>query len=180
MADRIVHTPDAIRDLLIYDKDTGKFYWRKRPASMFKSTRACNAWNARLSGKEALTTDNNGYKKGGIMGVDYMAHRVAWVLHYGEWPAGDIDHINCIRNDNRIVNLRDATDSENLSNRGAQNNNKSGFKGVHFCNRAKAWVSKIQKDGVNHYIGTFSDPIKAYEAYCAAAEKHHGEFARVA
>lgn len=178
MGKRILPTPEQLRELLRYEPDTGKFYWRARPLDMFSSSRICNAWNAKHCGKEALIVENQGYRKGRIFGTDYMAHRVAWAIYHGSWPKAHIDHADGIRSNNRIINLRDATRSQNLSNRGAQSNNKSGHKGVHWCNRSKKWIAKLMSDGVAIYIGSYECPEIAAAAYACAAGKHHGEFAR--
>lgn len=178
MAKKILPPVEMLRELMDYNPETGVFHWKKRDISMFPSARIGNSWNAKHVGKQALIVDNHGYKKGRIFGEDFMAHRIAWAIYYGEWPAEDLDHINGDRSDNRICNLRLATDSENLRNRGAQKNNSSGYKGVHFCNRSKSWIAKLQVEKKNVYIGKFSTPEDAYAAYCMAAPKHHGEFAR--
>ena len=178
MTKRSLPAPEELRQLLRYEPDTGKLYWKERPLSMFSSSRIGNAWNAKHVGKEALIVDNNGYRKGRIFGVEFMAHRVAWAVHCGAWPDGHIDHINGDCGDNRIDNIRDSTRSQNSSNRGYQSNNSSGYKGVHWCKRAQAWVSKIMVEGRAVYLGKYCDPKDAHAAYCEAANKYHGEFAR--
>ena len=62
-----------------------------------------------------------------MKGRQYLQHRVAWALHYGEWPASFIDHINHIRDDNRIHNLRVVTRAENNSNAIRRMNYKTGY-----------------------------------------------------
>ena len=78
---------------------------------------------------------------------NYYAHQVAWLWVYGEWPTSQIDHINRVRSDNRIANLRMANDSENGCNKGMQRNNQSGFTGVWFANWRGKWEASISKDG---------------------------------
>jgi hypothetical protein len=113
-------------------------------------------------------------------GHDYLGHRLAWLHFYGRWPRLNPDHRNCDPSDNRIGNLREATKSQNGSNRGKQRNNKSGFKGVSWHKTRKRWVAFIERDGKSRYLGLFNEPEDAHAAYCAAAERLYGEFARVA
>ena len=94
----------------------------------------------------------------------------------GKWPENDIDHINVARGDNRFSNLREATRSENLRNRGAQKNNTSGFKGVSWQKSSRKWDARINIHGKVVHLGYFDDPEDAYQAYCQAAKELHGEF----
>lgn len=122
----------------------------------------------------------NGYV--GVTGLGRFAlgHRVAWLLHYGSWPEKGlcVDHINGDRADNRIENLRQATYKENFTNRKKPKNNTSGYKGV--CKDGSKWRASICKDRKSYTLGTFNTPEEAYDAYCRAAAKLHGEFARTA
>ncbi len=164
-------------ELIEYKADTGKLVWKPRPLSMFNSERACNSWNSRCAGKEALkTSDKKGYLFGPVMNTLFKAHRVAWAIHYGEWPNGDIDHINQVKDDNRINNLRVCTDSENLRNIPMFSTNKSGYKGVSFDKRQKKWTARISTGNSYKSLGYFSSPEKASDAYIIAAKYYHGEF----
>lgn len=172
-------TPEALRQLLRYEPETGKLYWKPRPAELFKDKRSHGAWNARYAEKEALTsTDGYGYRRGCVFDRGYQAHRVIWAIHYGEWPDGHIDHINGDPTDNRAANLRPATVSQNLFNKPKYKNNASGFKGVHLDKRTGRWRAQITAYGKRETVGTFNTPEAAHAAYCEAAEKFHGEFAR--
>lgn len=106
----------------------------------------------------------------------YRSHRLAWLYVHGEFPINDIDHINGIKDDNRISNLRDATDSQNHFNVESNKNNKSGFKGVSFYKVTNKWVAQASLSGKKHNLGYFTTPELASEAYQAFATKHHGEF----
>lgn len=121
--------------------------------------------------------NSRGYIQITINGSKYLAHRLAWLYMASEWPEDCIDHINGIKDDNRISNLREATKSENLRNRGAQKNNKSGFKGVYRHKSNQKWASQITINGKQKTIGYFDNPEDAYQAYCKATEELHGEFA---
>ncbi len=123
----------------------------------------------------------NGYRSVSIDGRLYQAHRLIWKMVRGEIPTGMfIDHVNGMRDDNRLENLRLATDGENKRNRGAQSNNTSGFKGVSFHKPKNKFVAQIQRNGKQIHLGYFTNPEEAYESYREAAAKYHGEFARVA
>lgn len=179
MAERIVPTPEQLRELLRYDPDTGKLFWKERPAVDFKNSRLCNSWNARFAGKEAFTADNGkGYLCSFIFKMPMKAHRVAWAIHYGEWPPGHIDHINRIKSDNRISNLRIATIAENQWNTSTSLANTSGLKGVSWSASQKKWRARISVRGVMVWLGYFESKDEAHAAYCEAAKKYHGEFAR--
>ena len=159
-------------DAVVYDCSTGLFVWKYRPDMS-------NSWNARFAGKQALNIDSDGYKSGRINYRIYQAHRVAWLIHYGEWPDGQVDHINMVRSDNRIDNLRLATRSENAMNRGKQNDNTSGYKGVSWHKSSGKWQAKIKKNGKCIYLGTYHDVLEAHLAYCRAVHDVHGQFARI-
>ena len=88
-----------------------------------------------------------------------------------------IDHKNGNIKDNRRSNLRLATYSENLHNTGIRKTNTSGFKGVSFHKYSKKWQATCYRDGKQVYIGTFSTPEKAAQAYDWAVSKEHPEFA---
>lgn len=107
-----------------------------------------------------------------------QAHRVAWFLHYGRFPNGELDHIDGDKANNRIENLRVATRSQNTAYRGKTKRNTSGFKGVCWHRRDKRWRASIGSKGRRLDLGSFSTPEEAFEAYKAAAVHHHGEFAK--
>lgn len=179
MTKRILPTPEQLRELLTYDPETGKLYWKPRPASMFPSDRVAKSWNTRYAGKEALTAKPNGYYQGNILSNNYVkAHRVAWAIFHGNWPEGDIDHANMRRDDNRIVNLRVASRSQNCMNTSATKSSKSGYKGVYFHSRVKKWTAQIGVNRKQYHLGYFASAQLAHAAYCEAAKKYHGEFAR--
>ncbi len=112
-----------------------------------------------------------------LVGKHYAAHRIAWLLMTGEWPKADIDHRNKNRADNRWVNLREATRSQNLANQGPRPNNTSGLKGVSWDAKNNKWVAQISKDGKARKIGRFQSKDEASAAYCAKAKELFGEFA---
>lgn len=176
--------PELLHQLLRYEPDTGRLFWRERPVSMFEDSKHSAAhkaarWNARYAGKEALTADNgNGYRYGAIFDVHYKAHRVAWVMANGRWPDELIDHINGNSLDNRLCNLREATRSQNQWNAGSRGNS-SIYIGVSWDNRRSKWKVQISALKQKMQLGSFDDEMAAAAAYDIAARKLHGAFAKV-
>lgn len=107
-----------------------------------------------------------------------LVHRIAWLLHYGQWPEGDIDHINGVKTDNRIENLRVGTRASGNHNKGVNRLNSSGFRGVSWDSDRRKWAAQIKIDGKNKRLGRFKDVEDASRAYEAAAKIVHGEFYR--
>lgn len=149
-------TAEIARELLTYNPDTGKLFWKERPVKYFKNPKiGMKSWNTRWAGKEAFT-DINRNKSGQIsrldgklLNKDYYTHRIAWLIYYGEWPKNQIDHINQDPTDNRIENLRDVTQAENQKNRTLYNNNTTGYLGVskhHGKYRARIRINSIEKN----------------------------------
>ena len=176
-------TPAMLHKLLTYDPDTSLLYWRTRTPDMFadgKQTAAhkCASWNARYAGTEAfISSDADGYKKGAILGKHYRAHRVIWAIVHGRWPDDNIDHINGVKSDNRLVNLRDVTTSVNMRNMVKNRANTSGICGVSWKKKNQKWVAYIVLRGRQTYLGIF-DNIEDAAAARKAAEVGHGFTAR--
>ncbi|MET4892248.1 HNH endonuclease [Morganella morganii] len=106
----------------------------------------------------------------------FKAHRLAWYYVYKEWPVEEIDHINGIKADNRIENLRKASRAENIRNVGRRNKNTSGYKGVSKIRGRERWVARIVAGRKIINIGSFDNPENAYRAYCKKSIELHGEF----
>jgi hypothetical protein len=180
----LLPSPAELRKLLQYEAATGRLFWRHRPVNMFadggySAERACAAWNGRFAGKEAfMSTNDMGYKVGQIYQCKHRAHRVIWALVTGEWPVAEIDHINGNRSDNRIVNIREATKAQNNRNQGIRKTNTSGYKGVSWHKKTGRWRAVIWMNRKRTSLGLHDTPEKAHAAYCAAAARMHGEFAR--
>lgn len=92
----------------------------------------------------------------------YQAHRLAWLYVYGSFPSGEIDHINGIKLDNSIVNLRDVNHSINMKNTKRRKDNKSGYSGVNF--RRGLYVARVQIDKKRVFLGNFDNAIDAHKA----------------
>jgi hypothetical protein len=164
-------TPEQLRAVLLYEPETGIFTWRSRPD---RSVQA----NGRWAGKQAGTPGRNGLSIL-ISRRHYKAHRLAWFYVHGVWPEAEIDHINGDWRDNRIANLRNATRNQNSANGGMSKFNKVGLKGVSWSQKARLWRAQIDCDKVHYHFGYFTTPEDAYAAYCEAAVRLHGEFARL-
>jgi len=147
-------TADELRSLVGYDPTTGLLQ--------------------RLSRRVGTPYMENGYIRIRIDGRAYRAHRLAWLHFHGEWPSEQIDHINGFRSDNRIENLRQVSNAINGQNRkGPKSNNKSGYLGVHWNKKDRAYRAVIKANRVTHYLGSFQDPATAYQAYLAAKRVLH-------
>lgn len=146
---------------LRYDPASGHFYWIN-PAS-----------RAVKPGQLAGRKTNNGYRQIMVENVRYQEHRLVWLWVHGTFPEEEIDHINGIRDDNRVENLRAATKAQNQQNIGsARRHGKSGFLGVSY-HAGNRWRAQIRVDGVKYYLGLFPTPEAAHAAYVKAkADKH--------
>ncbi len=158
-------TQQYLQEILSYNGKTGVFTWEKPKAPRMHV------------GDAAGGPDARGYILIRIDGKSYKAHRLAWLYVNGRWPIGDIDHINVIRDDNRIINLREASQSENNSNQLLRKTNTSGVKGVHWHKRDKKWQAQCDVNGKRYSLGSFTDIAKAEQAVKSFREKHLGRFA---
>lgn len=168
--------PEYLMAAVSYDAETGLLTWRNR-ADMPKR------WNTIHAGMPAFAAkDSRGYKKGSITingrRFHISAHQVAWAVCYGTWAVNVIDHIDGCKSNNRISNLRDVTQSQNLQNGRTPQTNKSGLKGVSWSAHANKWQSSIRRNGSSVHLGYYPEKHDAHEAYKAAAKQIFGEFAR--
>lgn len=171
-----MHDANYLRECMSYCPATGQMTWKVRPDCHFVSGQKTAAhqasiWNAKYAGKPAFTSvGSHGYATSILSGKRLSAHRVAWTIHYGHPPRGEIDHINGDKLDNRIVNLRDVSRAENSKNLFV----KSGdSRGVYWYSPASRWVAKIHSEGRMHHLGYFLDRSEAVAAR-RAAEVHFG------
>jgi hypothetical protein len=156
---------DALRLLFKYESDTGLIYWIAKGKGMIKK-------------KAAGTKLHSGYLGICIGSKRWQAHRIAWALHYGNWPKDQIDHINGIKTDNRIINLRNASNSQNGKNLGLSKANKTGVKGVSFEKYTDRWKASIRVNGKSISIGRFDTIKDATKARRDAENKYFGEWNR--
>lgn len=155
---------DYLRQIINYNPESGVFTWRER--------------RGRVSpGEKASCMDKHGYVVIRIDGHLYKSYRLAWLYMFNKWPDKEVDHLNGIRNDNRIANLREATHSENNQNVQLKKSNTSGYKGVSWSKSVGKWHAYSRVNGQRIHIGYFEDKNSAYFAACNFREQHHGEFA---
>jgi len=119
---------------------------------------------------------SNGYTKIYCMGAYRYAHRIAWLMHHGFMPPNQIDHINGIKTDNRICNLRLATNSQNVANTGVRRSSTTGVTGVSFFSPISKWQAYIDFNKKRTHLGYFDNIDDAILAR-REAEVIHGEFA---
>lgn len=151
---------DEVRRRLDYDAHTGLFRWAE-------------SGNGRVLGQRAGWIKSDGYIAIALNGRQYLAHRLAWLYVHGKWPAASIDHINGIRSDNRIFNLRDVPQSINNQNfRRARKHGLSGYLGASKAS-LRRWRAQIVVGGVKHYLGLFKSPEEAHVAYVTAKRRLH-------
>lgn len=158
-------TAERLREVLHYDPETGIFTWRVDKRSRKAGTTAGGRCTS------------HGYK---IICIDYQryhAHRLAWLYVYGTFPNEDIDHINNVRDDNRIANLRPATLSDNAQNlKKAKKQNSCGLLGVTGPIKGATgdrWYAQITKNSVHYFLGSFLTPDAAHQCYLEAKRKMH-------
>lgn len=137
-----------------YNPITGIIYW------------ICDIPYHPLMGKPAGSVNHDGYIVIGLHGEQYYAHRLAWLLHYGVWPDGDIDHEDHDKSHNWIENLRPVDQQTNSKNAGLSRRNKSGVTGVCWDKAAGKWKAQIKIEDRNLNLGTyehFDDAVLARE-----------------
>lgn len=153
---------EEVAALISYDPQTGLF------------THKVNG-HKRRAGDVTGRLDNKGYVRIRLLGYEFKAHRLAWLLTYGVWPAAEIDHINGCPSDNRVMNLRDVSVAENGWNRKkAMRNSQTGVLGV--CENGRKFHAQIGAKGKRYSLGLFDTVEEASAAYRAAkAELHKAE-----
>lgn len=174
--------PERLRELFGYDAETGVLTWKQRDSSWFKdgfrtAQGEANNWNTRYAGKSAGYLASVGYRYVALPGNHRVPeHRIIWAICYDEWP-DTIDHINGIKTDNRISNLRNVTQSVNMKNAAMWSHNTSGVTGVMFDKRAKKWKSYIKVGSKMINLG-HSEDFEAAVSMRLAAEDKYGFTAR--
>ena len=148
-----------LQSIFEYDPFTGTVFWKQGRSNMIK-------------GSIAGCIHPSGYKVVTVNSKTHKLHRIIWNMFVGPIPKGFyIDHINGNKIDNRIENLRLATNSQNQQNRPAPKNSSSGYRGVTWHKAAKKWMSRICCNGKRITIGLFETPEDAYKAYQREAKK---------
>lgn len=167
-------THEMLTEALDYDPETGVFTWKKITSNRVKVGQVAAARKTISNGRKTYQDQCRVYIN--LNGFRYMAHRLAWFYVHKVWPAHEIDHINRNPEDNRIVNLREATRAEN--NRNAKKKNRTGFRGVSLHESGK-YMSKIRNGEKSIYLGVFNTAEEAHAAYAEASKLYHGEYGRL-
>lgn len=154
-------TAERLRQLLRYDPDTGSWTWLVSPSRNIKV------------GDLAGTTKQDGYRQLRVGGEGYLSARLAVLYMTGQYPVKQVDHANQIRWDDRWANLREATPSDNNSNRRLQGNNTSGYRGVSWDGISGKWDVRVNRI----HIGFFDDIEEAVTVRDIHAQKMQGAFA---
>ena len=156
-------TQSELKELLHYDQETGIFTWLKSINAKYKVGEIAGHY---ANGYIVITINKNNYK----------AHRLAWLYVYGYMPTKQIDHINRVRDNNKISNLRLVTNQENQFNSSLRKDNTSGVKGVSWHEKSKKWLASIRVDKKKTYIGIYETLELAKNAIDLARKKYHKEF----
>ena len=154
-------TYEQVREL--FDYEDGELIWK----TSYGTAKAGNIAGAITSGR------SGGYKAVGINYKKYKLHRLIWLWHYGSWPENQLDHINRIRTDNRIENLRLANDLLQAQNRKIKSTNKSGHTGVYWHKGHGKWCSCIGINKKQISLGNYEQYEDACKAYDEAKLKYH-------
>jgi HNH endonuclease/AP2 domain len=161
---RITHE----RAMECFDYRNGNLFWRIKPNRRIVIGSLAGTHRAQ-----------DGYRHIIVDGEQVMAHRLIWFIHHGRWPSEFLDHINGNPSDNRLENLRECTNGENIAAAmGLRRDNTSGLRGVHLDQRRQLWVSQITVGGKIIWLGSYAFSVEAGLAYDRAARSHFGEFAR--
>lgn len=146
----------------VFDYKNGGLFWRKSLTG-----------KSRIAGKEAGCLNQDGYVVIEVANKGIGAHRIVWLMHHGAWPKGEIDHLNGIRHDNRIENLRDVAHITNSENRRtSMNDSKTGVLGVTEFKGGK-YRARIRSNGILVSLGIFDTVEQAHASYVDAKRKLH-------
>lgn len=169
---------DKLLEAMSFCPMSGNAYWKRRPEHHFPNGWS-STWNTRYAGKKAGTPCAHKYLKCAIDKSRYAIHRLMWYVHNGPIPNNlEIDHINGNRQDNRLQNLRLATDQQNGMNRGLSIRNKSGHSGVYWNGKREKWTAKIRVSGRLIDLGEYRQIGDAVNARKQAEENYFGNFKR--
>jgi hypothetical protein len=162
-------TKELLCEYFDYNPVTGQLFWKK--ATYRRGT----------CGQEYGSLKNNGYRAGSFFGKKCYTHQIIWSMHHGPYPKGMvIDHIDRVRSNNLISNLRVTTNALNCANSNKHKPNKHGLRGVmmtHYKNTTTPWRARISHNGKGVYLGCFDTKEKAAIAFNNAALSLRGEFA---
>lgn len=159
-------TAQRAAELINFDPETGAFRWKPRAG---RGGSWCN-----VDREAGSVSKQTGYRTIRLGKKLYQAHRIAWLLVNGEWPALDIDHINGDRLDNRIANLRVVPNAINRQNmRRARSDSQTGMMGVTQDKRRGNYFARVRLNGKTHHLGSFPNAQDAHAAYLNAKRRLH-------
>jgi hypothetical protein len=156
-------TQEYLQSVLEYNSFTGLFTWTKNKPRSVKV------------GDVAGSVHPKGYIRIRLQGKQYLAHRLVWLYVYGRWPKEQIDHVNGIRGDNRLTNLRECNREQNRHNSLGHLKAVIPYKGV--SRTASGSYRALLQHGEHKYsLGCYKTPEEAKEAYDLKAKELQGEF----
>lgn len=165
MRENIVkYSMKTLNEYFDYNATTGELRWKIRPPHGRKA-----------AGELAGSIYRNGYRMVRVGGQRFKVARLCWFLHYGVWPVNEIDHIDGVRDNDRISNLREATRAQNQANASYAHANTTGFRGVSRTQQGR-WIACISINCKNKNLGTFDTPEQAHAVFLKAAKERSGEF----
>jgi hypothetical protein len=154
---------ERLRECFSYNSRTGVLRWKIKPSTHVNI------------GDVAGCLDSRGYRYVRLDGKLMLGHRVAWAVHYGAWPEGDLDHRGRNKGVNKIKNLRPASRPQNNAN--APSRNERGLpKGCYQLKGRQRWYSQIRVDGEIKRLGYFATAKEAAAAFRRAHRAVHGAF----
>ena len=163
MSEKIL-TQEALKNILHYEPDTGIFTWKENKGARAKI-------GNRAGGIDCGT--RSGYRRVKVNGCIYLEHRLIFLYINGMFPINQVDHINHVRDDNRWINLRLATNTENSKNNKQRVDNTSGSVGVIWHKGINKWNAVISIDGIRENLGFFKEKNHAMIARWMAEDKHN-------
>jgi hypothetical protein len=177
-ARKVLPSQQYLLEVMSYDPESGRLYWNTRPLGHFKSEGYARQWNKKFAGKIAGSTNSFGYVVIRVDSILYNKNRLVWKLVYGADPVNEIDHKNTIRNDDRLLNLREATRGQNASNSSMRSDNTSGSIGVSKVTYNGKCRATINHNGKQKNLGHFIHQSSAILKYIEKSFELHEHFAR--
>jgi hypothetical protein len=170
---------EFLRECFSYDPETGVIRWRTRPEEHFPSAADAAAWNTQNAGTVAFASpDASGYCRAEVRyegrRLRLTAGRVAFVIHHGSSPR-IVDHVDGDTTNNRIDNLRAASDAENMWNR-RRGKDRGGVPRGAYPGRNRRWYAQANQHNRKVYLGVYDTMWQAHDAYCAFVRRERGDF----
>lgn len=165
----IMINQEYVKQYLDYNPNTGELTWIKKPSK-----------KTVLGTRAGSLCSTSGYRRIRLNNKFYVEHRIIWLWVYGHFPKEHIDHINHVRDDNRLSNLREVTIAENARNRTKHQNTKVGEVGIWYCKRRKRYIAEIKLNQKKVYQRSFKNVEEAIQARRAKAlelgfHENHGD-----